>query len=312
MGRIRGVRKKLTEELGFLVPSVHIRDDLSLPPGSYRLSVQGIPVGQGEVLPDRELAINPGQVATHIEGLQTRDPAFGLEAVWIEPGRREHAQALGYTVVDVGTVIATHLSQIIREHSHDLLGHQDVQQLLEHLKKTAPRLVEELTPKTLPMAVVVRVMQELLRERVPLRNLRSIAETLTERGAKTQEPAALVAAVRVALGRALVHGIAGYAGELPAMTLDPDLERLLSQAIQAGGPASTAVEPGLAERVHQALVDGTARAEGSGQPAVLLTSPALRPWLARLVRQSAPRLAVLSYEEVPDDQKVRMVMRVGR
>jgi len=169
-----------------------------------------------------------------------------------------------------------------------------------------------LTPKTLPMAVVVRVMQELLRERVPLRNLRCIAETLTERGAKTQEPAALVAAVRVALGRALVHGIAGYAGELPAMTLDPDLERLLSQAIQSGGAGQAAVEPGLAERVHLALVDGTARAEGSGQPAVLLTSPALRPWLARLVRQSAPRLAVLSYEEVPDDQKVRMVMRVGR
>jgi flagellar biosynthesis protein FlhA len=312
MGRIRGVRKKLTEELGFLVPSVHIRDDLSLPPGSYRLSVQGTPVGQGEVLPDRELAINPGQVATHVEGLQTRDPAFGLEAVWIEPGRKEHAQALGYTVVDAGTVIATHLSQIVRDHSHDLLGHQDVQQLLEQLKKSAPRLVEELTPKTLPLAVVVRVMQELLRERVPLRNLRSIAETLTERGAKTQEPAALVAAVRVTLGRALVHSIAGYAGELPAMTLDPDLERLLSQAIQSGGAAQAAVEPGLAERVHQALVDGTARAEGSGQPAVLLTSPALRPWLARLVRQSAPRLAVLSYEEVPDDQKVRMVMRVGR
>ncbi|HVN42893.1 MAG TPA: flagellar biosynthesis protein FlhA, partial [Steroidobacteraceae bacterium] len=312
MGRIRGVRKKLTEELGFLIPSVHIRDDLGLPPGSYRLSVQGVPIAQGEALTDRELAINPGHVAATLEGIATRDPAFGLEAVWIEPGRRDHAQSLGYTVVDAGTVIATHLSQILHEYAHELFGHQEAQQLLDQLKKTSPRLVEELTPKTLPMAVVVRVLQDLLRERVPLRNVRVIAETLTEKGAKSQEPAVLVAAVRVALGRTLVHSIGGHGTELPAMSLDPELERLLTQAVQGGGTGQAGVEPGLAERVHTAIVDGSAKQEAAGQPAVLLTTPVLRPWLSRLVRQGAPRLAVLSYDEIPDDQRMRMTMRIGR
>ena len=312
MGRIRGVRRKLSEDLGFLVPSVHIRDDLGLSPGSYRLSVQGVPVGNGEVVPDRELAINPGQVAGQIEGLQTRDPAFGLEAVWIEPGRRDNAQSLGYTVVDAGTVIATHLSHVVREHAHELFGHQEAQQLLDQLRKTSPRLVDELTPKTLPLAVVVRVLQDLLRDRVPLRNMRAIAEVLTERGAHSQEPAALVAATRVQLGRSLVHGIVGQADELPAMTLDPELERLLGQAMQGSGAAQAGVEPGLADRVHRALVDGARQQEATGQPAVLLTTPALRPWLARLVRQGAPQLAVLAYDEIPDDRRVRMTMRVGR
>ena len=312
MGRIRGVRKKISEDLGFLVPSVHIRDDLGLAPGGYRVSVLGVPVGTGEVMPDRELAINPGQVAGALEGVVTRDPAFGLEAVWIEVGRREHAQALGYTVVDSSTVVATHLSQLVREHAHELFGHQEAQQLLDHLKRSAPRLVDELTPKTLPMSTVVRVLQDLLRERVPLRNLRAIAEVLAERGTKTQEPAALVAACRVALGRALVHDIAGQGAELPAMTLDPELERLLGQAVAGGGAGTPGVEPGLADRLHRSLVDGAAQQEAVGQPPVLLTTPALRPWLARLVRQSAPRLAVLSYDEIPDDRRVRMVMRVGR
>ena len=209
-------------------------------------------------------------------------------------------------------MVATHLSQLVREHAHELFGHQEAQQLLDHLKRSAPRLVDELTPKTLPMSTVVRVLQELLRERVPLRNLRAIAEVLAERGTKTQEPTALVAACRVALGRALVHDIAGQGAELPAMTLDPELERLLGQAVAGGGAGTPGVEPGLADRLHRSLVDGAAQQEAVGQPPVLLTTPALRPWLARLVRQSAPRLAVLSYDEIPDDRRVRMVMRVGR
>jgi flagellar biosynthesis protein FlhA len=311
MGRIKGVRRKLSEELGFLIQAVHIRDNLDLPPNAYRIGILGVPVGEAEVFPDRDLAINPGQVSGPLAGLETRDPAFGLEAVWIEKSRREQAQTLGYTVVDAGTVIATHLSHLLQQHAHELLGHEDVQQLLDRLKRSAPKLVEDLVPKVLPLSVVVKVLQNLLAERVPIRNLRSICETLAEHGPRTQDPARLTAAVRVALGRSIVQGITGLRQELPVITLDPKLEQMLSDTM-LGDESGPGFEPGLADRMHQSLADTARRQEMSGEPAVLLVSPKLRPWLARLTRHSVPGLNVLAYNEVPENRRIRVVAAVGR
>jgi flagellar biosynthesis protein FlhA len=311
MGRIKGVRKKLSEELGFLVPAVHIRDNLDLGPNSYRIIVQGVPVGEAEVYPERDLAINPGTVAGPVPGITTKDPAFGLDAVWVERMRREQAQTQGYTVVDPGTVIATHLSQLLQQHAHELLGHEEVQQLLNRLQKVAPKLIDELVPKALPMSAVVRVLQSLLAERVPIRNLRVIAETLAENAARTQEPAQLVAAVRVALGRSIVQAITGLRPELPVITLDAQLEQVLGDSMLSGGDGP-GFEPGLADRMCQALADSARRQELAGEPAVLLVAPKLRPWLARLLRHSVPALSVLAYNEVPENRRVRVIAAVGR
>ena len=231
LARIRGIRRKLTQELGFLVQAVHIRDNLELGPNTYRIRLAGVAIGESVVHPDRELAINPGRVFGPVNGLVTRDPAFGMEAVWIEPNLREHAQSLGYTVVDSATVIATHLSHLIQSHAHELFGHEEAEQLLKNLAKTAPKLVDELVPKVLPLAVVVRVMQGLLAERVPIRNVRAIVEALAEAGPRSQDPAVLQAQVRVALGRQIVQDIVGLAEELPVITLEPELERLLSNGL---------------------------------------------------------------------------------
>ncbi len=311
MGRIKGVRKKLSEELGFLVPAVHIRDNLDLGPNSYRITIQGVPVGEAEVFPDRDLAINPGTVAGPVPGITTKDPAFGLDAVWIERTRREQAQTQGYTVVDGGTVVATHLSQLLQGHGHELLGHEEVQQILNRLQKAAPKLIEELVPKALPMSVVVKVLQSLLLERVPIRNFRVIAETLAENAPRTQDPAQLVAAVRIALGRSIVQGITGLRQELPVVTLDAQLEQVLGDSILGGGDGP-GIEPGLADRLVQTLADSARRQELAGEPAVLLTTPKLRPWLARLLRHGVPNLSVLAYNEVPENRRIRVVSAVGR
>ena len=312
MGRIKGVRKKLSEELGFLVQAVHIRDNLELGPNSYRITILGAPVGESEVFPDRELAINPGQVSGTLQGSATKDPAFGLEAVWIEKSRRDQAQSQGYTVVDASSVIATHLSHLLQSHAHELLGHEEVQQLLNRLGKSAPKLIEDLVPKLLPMSVVVKVLQYLLLERVPIRNLRTICETLAELAPKNQDPVALVAAVRVALGRSIVQNIGGLRQELPVITLDPALEQVLQDSMAAGGDASPGFEPGLADRIQTALADNTRRQEAAGEPAVLLVAPKIRPWIARLMRHSTPSLAVLAYNEIPENRRVRVIAAVGR
>jgi len=310
LARIRGIRRKLTQELGFLVQAVHIRDNLELGPNTYRIRLAGVAIGESVVHPDRELAINPGRVFGPVNGLATRDPAFGMEAVWIEPNLREHAQSLGYTVVDSATVIATHLSHLIQSHAHELFGHEEAEQLLKNLAKTAPKLVDELVPKVLPLAVVVRVMQGLLAERVPIRNVRAIVEALAEAGPRSQDPAVLQAQVRVALGRQIVQDIVGLAEELPVITLEPELERLLSNGLvnSTGGPG---LEPGLAERLQRGLSEAAQRQERGGEPAVLLTPPALRTALARFFRVSVPGLHVLAWNEVPDNRKVRMVTAVG-
>ncbi|HSY96612.1 MAG TPA: flagellar biosynthesis protein FlhA [Steroidobacteraceae bacterium] len=312
MGRIKGVRKKLSEELGFLVQAVHIRDNLELGPNSYRITILGAPVGESEVFPDRELAINPGQVSGTLAGTATKDPAFGLEAVWIEKTRREQAQAQGYTVVDASSVVATHLSHLLQSHSHELLGHEEVQQLLNRLGKSAPKLIEDLVPKLLPMSVVVKVLQFLLLERVPIRNLRTICETLAEFAPKTQDPVALVAAVRIALGRSIVQNVGGLRQELPVITLDPGLEQLLQDSMASGTDAAPGFEPGLADRIQTALADSTRRQEAAGEPAVLLVAPKIRPWIARLMRHSTPSLAVLAYNEIPENRRIRVIAAVGR
>ena len=312
MGRIKGVRKKLSEELGFLVQAVHIRDNLELGPNSYRITILGAPVGESEVFPDRELAINPGQVSGTIPGSATKDPAFGLEAVWIDKARREQAQAQGYTVVDASSVIATHLSHLLQSHAHELLGHEEVQQLLNRLGKTAPKLIEDLVPKLLPMSVVVKVLQYLLLERVPIRNLRTICETLAELAPKTQDPVTLVAAVRVALGRTIVQNIGGLRQELPVITLDPALEQVLQDSMAGGGDTSPGFEPGLADRIQTALGDSARRQDAAGEPAVLLVAAKIRPWIARLMRHSTPSLSVLAYNEIPENRRIRVIAAVGR
>jgi flagellar biosynthesis protein FlhA len=312
LARIRGVRRKLSQELGFLVQSVHIRDNLELAPNSYRISLAGVAIADGLVYPDRELAINPGRVYGKPPGIETRDPAFGMEAVWIEPAKREHAQTLGYTVVDASTVVATHLSNVIQTHAHELLGHEEVQQLLNGLAKTAPRLVEDLVPKTLSLGVVVRVLQGLLAERVPIRNLRAIVEALAEHAARTQDPSVLQAQVRIALGRQIVQDIVGSGAELAVITLEPELEQLLQASLQGQSGSNAAIEPGLAERLQARLAESTVRQEAAGEATVLMVAPQLRTTLARFTRSTVPGLHVLAWNEIPDNRRVRLVAAVGR
>ncbi len=312
MARIKGVRKKLSEEMGFLVQAVHIRDNLDLAPNAYRITILGAPVGEAEVFQDKELAINPGQVSGSIAGAPTKDPAFGLNAVWIDKSRREQAQSLGYTVVDASSVIATHLSHLLQLHAHELLGHEEVQQLLNRLGKSAPKLVEDLVPKLLPMSVVVKVLQNLLQDKVPIRNLRTVCETLAEFAPKTQDPAALVAAARVALGRSIVQSVGGLREEIPVITLDPGLEQTLQDSMSGGGESGPGFEPGLADRIQKSLADSARRQEVAGEPAVLLVAPKIRPWVARLMRYATPNLAVLAYNEIPENRRIRVIAAVGR
>lgn len=312
MARIKGIRKKLSQELGFLVQPVHIRDNLDLPPGRYRISLMGVPVGEAEIYPDRELAINPGHVFGALQGIAAKEPAFGLDAVWIEPGQHEQAQTLGYTVVDCSTVIATHLSHLIQTHAHELLGHEEVQKMLDMLSHSAPKLVAELVPEKLEISTILRVLQNLLEEQVPIRDIRSIAESLAEQASRSQDPAVLTAGVRVALGRAIIQNINGIEPELPVITLDPSLEQILQKSIQMGVDGGAGIEPGLADQLHQSLARSVQNQEAIGQPAVLLVSPMLRPWLARLMRHSIPGLHVLSYNEVPDSKQIKVVASVGQ
>ena len=312
LARIKGVRKKLSQELGFLIPPVHIRDNLDLAPTSYRLTLLGVTVATAEAFPDRQLAINPGQVQSQLPGIPTEDPAFKLPAVWIEPNLREQAQTLGYTVVDASTVIATHLNQILLAHARELLGHEETQQLLDRLATTAPRLTQDLVPKTLPLRVVARVLQNLLAEQVPIRDMRTIAETLAEHGSRSQDADTLTAAVRIALGRMIVQHINGLEDELTVITLAAELEQILLRTLQMGKDEQAPLEPGIAERLHKALQETAQKQELVGQSAVLLVPDALRVMLARFVRHGIPNLHVLAFGEIPDDRKLKVIATVGR
>ncbi|EJL6858757.1 flagellar biosynthesis protein FlhA [Vibrio cholerae] len=309
--RVKGVRKKLSQDFGFLIPPVHIRDNLELTPNSYRITLMGVAVGEAEIRPDQELAINPGQVYGMIDGERTRDPAFGLDAVWIREDQREHAQALGYTVVDSSTVLATHLSQLLTNNAAQLIGHEEVQNLLEMLSRSAPKLVENFVPDQLSLGVVVKVLQNLLHEAIPIRDIRTIVQTLSEYASKSQEPDILTAAVRISLKRLIVQEINGVEPELPVITLIPELEQILHKTMQASGGESAGIEPGLAERLQMALSHATQEQELKGEPAVLLTSGVLRSTLAKFVKNTIPNLRVLSYQEIPDEKQIRIVQAVG-
>ncbi|MBH3412141.1 flagellar biosynthesis protein FlhA [Pseudomonas putida] len=314
LARIKGVRKKLSQDLGFLMPTVHIRDNLDLQPSAYRLTLMGVILAEAEIYPDRELAINPGQVFGTLNGIAARDPAFGLEAVWIDIGQRAQAQSLGYTVVDASTVVATHLTQILQKHCHELIGHEEVQQLLQVLSKASPKLAEELVPGVISLSGLLKVLQALLSEQVPVRDIRSIAEAIANNASKSQDTAALVAAVRVGLCRAIVQSIVGVESELPVITLEPRLEQILLNSLQRAGQGQedgVLLEPSMAEKLQRSLIDACQRQEMQGQPAILLVAGPIRAMLSRFGRLAVPNLHVLAYQEIPDNKQVTIVATVG-
>jgi flagellar biosynthesis protein FlhA len=308
--RIKGVRKKFAQEIGYLPPSVHIRDNLELRPNGYRITIKGVSIGVGEVNIGQYLAINPGNVSGSLPGVATSDPAFGLPALWIEAGQRDHAQMLGYTVVDAGTVVATHLNHLLHGHAAELLGRTEVQQLLDRVAKESPKLVEDLTPKLLPVSTVQKVLQNLLDENVHIRDMRSILDALAEHATRVQDPYELTALVRVALGRAIVQQIAPYTGELQVMALDTGLERLLTQALQAS-PNNTGIEPSLADTLLREAVGASQRQEQMGIAPVLLVPAPLRTLLARFLRRALPQLKILSHAEVPDSSNIKVTTILG-
>jgi flagellar biosynthesis protein FlhA len=297
--------------LGFLIQPVRIRDALSIDPDSYHIVLKGVVRGRGKIKVGREMAINPGQVYGSLEGVSTKEPAFGLQAVWIEPSQRDHARALGYTVVDAATAIATHLNKVLRENAADLLSHDEVQQLLDKLAVKSPKLVEDLIPAKLSLGVLTRTLQSLLNDAVSIRDMRTIVETLSEVSARTQDPEQLNALVRPRLGRLIVQGMVDDKEILSVMTLEPGLEQLLHNVIlQQDQGQGVIIEPGLAERLFAALRDGAKQVESLGHGAVLVVSPAIRPWLAKSVRSRVNELVVLSYGEIPDDQVVNVIHTV--
>ncbi len=317
LSRIKGVRRKLSQELGFLLPSVHIRDNLELNPNHYRITLMGVNLAQAEAHADKELAINPGQVFGPLRGIPCKDPAFGLEAVWIEPTQRDHAQSLGYTVVDAPTVIATHLNSVMQKHAWELLGHEEVQQLVNQLSKTHQRLVESIMPSPVSLSLLLRVLQNLLRENIPVRDLRTICEAMADMAQRTQDIDTLTAYVRVALARMIVQGVAGDQPEIAVITLAPDLEQILLQSVQqakgsGGTDADAVLEPGLAERLRRNLSEAAAKMEMAGKESVLLVSMGIRSMLARFARYSLPGLTVLAYNEIPDNRKVTIFATAGR
>lgn len=306
--RIKGLRKKFAQEIGFLPPVVHIRDNLELKPNGYRILLKGVVIGEGEVFHGLFMAINPGRVSAQLQGTAAKDPAFGLPAVWIEANQRDLAVTAGYTVVDPATVVATHINHIMQTQAATLLGRAEAQELIDHVAKTAPKLVEDLVPKLISLSTVQRVLQSLLDEGVHIRDMRTIIETLCEHGGKTQDPADLTAQVRIALGRAIVQSIAGTAGDLNVVVFDPDLEKILSQA---SVNESLGLEPGLADRIMQDTAQAAQRQETIGHPPLLLVPDRLRLPMARLFKRFLPRLRVLSHSEIPESRTIRVGVMIG-
>ncbi len=309
--RVKGVRKKLSAELGFLVQSVRIRDALNLDPDIYHIVLNGVTRGRGEIKPGRELAINPGKVYGELEGMPTKEPAFGLDAVWIDPGQRDYARTLGYTVVDPSTAIATHLNKVLRDNAAELLSHDETQQLLNKLAEKSPKLVEDLVPGKMPLGIITRTLQHLLSEGVSIRDMRTIVETLSDVSSRTQDPEQLTSLVRPKLGRMIVQELLDMKDSLPVMTLAPELEQLLHNVLaNSNGNQNVVIEPGLAESLFTALRSASQTVEDQGHPSVLVVSPTVRPWLSKMVRHRVSELTVLSYTEIPDDQAVKVIYTV--
>lgn len=318
LGRIKGVRKKLSQELGFLMPSVHIRDNLDLMPNVYRITLMGVNIAEAEIHPERELAINPGQVFGKVEGIEGRDPAFGLDAIWIESSQKDHAQSLGYTVVDSSTVVATHLNKVLQAHANELIGHEEVQQWLDQLGKVSPKLAEELVPTCVSVSLLLRVLQNLLVEDVPIRDMRSIAEALVNAGPGHTDASHLTEMCRLGLKRMIVQNLCGNEPELPVITLDPQLEQLLLKSVQqsqkngAGDEIGMVLEPGIVETLQRTLSESAQRQEMLGKPAILLVSAPIRPVLAKFARLSIEGLKVIAYTEVPENKQINIVASVGQ
>lgn len=311
LSRVKGVRKKLSQDLGFLIPPVHIRDNLDLGPNFYRITLMGVTFGEAEVQPDRDMAINPGQVFGDIAGIKTKDPAFGLDAIWITKQDNDRALGLGYTVVDCSTVISTHLSQVLANNCASLLGQEEVQNILDIVAKSQPKLVNGLVPSVISLGMLTKILQNLLNEGVPVRDMRTILETLVEYAPKSQDPEVLTAACRIGLRRLIIQDIAGGESVIPVITLAPDLERVLHKSLETGGAEGVGIEPGLADRMQSSLAEATENQELAGEPAILLTSGILRQTLSRFVKNTIPGLRVLSYQEIPDDKQIKIVSVIG-
>ncbi|RCS58210.1 flagellar biosynthesis protein FlhA [Parvibium lacunae] len=308
--RIKGIRKKFAQEIGFLPPAVHIRDNLELRPSAYRVLLKGVEIGVGEVFTDQLMAINPGSVSQTLSGTATKDPAFGLPAIWIDKGSRDQAQMSGYTVVDASTVVATHISHLLHTHAAELLGRSETQALLEHFTKSVPKLVEDLTPKLVPLATVQRVLQNLLDEGVHLRDLRTIIETLCEQATRTTAVDELTAAVRIALARSIVQSLAGHQGELNVLVLDPNLERIIQQTV-SNSHEGMGLEPGLADTMVSDMNTNAQRQEALGQAPVLLVPDKIRLPLARMFKRAVPRLRVLAHAEIPESRSIKVSSVIG-
>ena len=307
--RIKGVRRKFAQEIGFLPPPVHVRDQLDLRPNNYRIGLKGVTVGTGEAYPGMWLAIDPGHADVRLNGMQTRDPAFGLNAYWIQSSEKDMAQAAGYTVVDASTVVATHLHHLMQLYAWRLLGRGEVQQLLDHLAQYSPKLVEEVVPKLVPVPMFQKVLQNLLEESVHIRDLKTIVESLAEHGAKIQDPGELTREVRVALAPAIVQGIFGPSADLSVAALDPALESLLMQSF---GPGSNgALDPSVADFLATEAARICQQQEALGLPACLLVPDRIRPQVAAMVRKAAPRLRVLAHAEIPDTHTIRIGQLIG-
>lgn len=304
LGRIKGVRRKFAQEVGFLPPPVHVRDNLELKPSGYTISLRGVMVGEGEAFPGMYLAINPGGVTTPLIGTPTKDPAFGLPAHWIDERQKENAQMAGFTVVDSETVMATHLSHLMQVHAARLLSRTETQQLVDHVSRLSPKLIEEVVPKLISITVFQKVLQLLLEESVHIRDIRSIVESLAEHGTSTTDPLELAKRVRIALSPAIVQQIYGPTRELQVIAIDPPLERLLVQAL--GSPNGPALDPGVADMLSQSAADIALQQEEQGVPACLLVPDAIRTGIARLVRRVAPRLQVLAHSEIPESHAIRI------
>lgn len=311
LSRIKGVRKKLSQDLGFLLPLVHIRDNLDLTPTTYRISLAGVVMGEAEIQADKVLAINPGQVFGEVDGIKTIDPAFGLDAYWLNESEKEQAQSLGYTVVDSSTVVATHLSKILSSNAAQLLGYEETQQLLDKLAVSSPKLIKGLIPDLLSLGAVTKVMQALLNENVPVVDIRTIVETLAQAASKTKDPNELLTTVRIALSRMITQRIVDVDNELPIITLQPELEGLLTNAVNSSEQGGAGIEPNMAENLQQSLQTIYKQQEQAQQPAVLVVQPSLRTLLARFVRNISSNMYVLSYHEIPDNKQVRIVGTVG-
>lgn len=309
LARIKGVRKKFAQDVGFLPPPVHIRDNLELKPSAYRLTLRGAVVGEGEAYPGMLLAINPGGATQQLIGTRTVDPAFGLPAVWIEERQREAAQMAGFTVVDCSTVVATHLSHLMQLHAAKLLGRVETQQLVEHVTKLAPKLIEDVVPKMVGIPSLQKVLQLLLEEGVHIRDMRSIVESLAEHAATVTDPSELARRIRIHLAPAIVQQIYGPVRELDVIALEPDLERLVSQALNS--PHGAALDPGVADTLTRRAAESAKRQEDLGHPACLLVPDMIRAPMARLLKRAAPRLRVLGHSEIPETHSIRIGSVIG-